>query len=65
VGVAAGDFSLDTTLLQPYTLMEVDEGLSSRIDREECSNVVVTECRLEVRTVTICDQSLLTYTMEL
>jgi hypothetical protein len=55
VGVAAGDFSLDSELLQPFTLREVDAELSSRIDLEECSNVVVSECRLEVSIDTTCD----------
>ncbi|GAQ90553.1 hypothetical protein KFL_006550030 [Klebsormidium nitens] len=47
VGVASGDFSLQSTLLRNFTLEEVDAELNSRITLERCSNVSLSECRLE------------------
>jgi hypothetical protein len=49
VGVSAGDFSLDTVLLRSFSTEEVDRELNGRIDLETCSNITVTECKLEVR----------------
>ncbi|GAQ90552.1 hypothetical protein KFL_006550020 [Klebsormidium nitens] len=47
VGVAGGDFSLQSTLLRNFSLEEVDAELNSRITLERCSNVTLSECRLE------------------